>query len=94
MQGNYELTLVFLAKTNEQRQTEILEEIEKYISPNGKITDKASWGKKTLAYPIKKEKEGIYWLLTLVMTRKEAKELTDKLRLNEFILRYLLIRRK
>lgn len=94
MQDSYELMLVFSTKADEKKQAKKLTDIKKYISPDGKITDTVSWGKKTLAYPIKREKEGNFCLLTLTMTGKEAKELTAKLGTDELILRYLLIKKE
>jgi len=94
MQFRYELMLVLSTSAAKDKEEQIYSQIEKQIKKPGKIETKTNLGVKKLAYPIKKEGEGIYCLLTLSLTSKEAKELTNKLKLNELILRYLLIRRK
>ena len=93
MKNKYELVLILKSSTTEEKQKEIAKLIEKSIQPEGTIINTNNWGKKVLSYPIKKEKEGIYLLLTLEMLAKSAKTLSEKFKLSEIILRHLLIRK-
>lgn len=76
------------------KSAKVFEEIKKFIESIGKILESKDLGKKTFAYPIVKEKEGNYWLITFEIDSKETKDLFQKLKMNEAILRYLLIRKE
>jgi len=93
MKNKYELVLILKSSATEEKQKEIAKLIEKSIQPEGKITGNNNWGKKVLSYPIKKEKEGIYLLLTLEMLAGSTRTLIEKFKLSEIILRHLLIRK-
>ena len=58
----------------------------------GQITATEPWGRRTLAYPIKKQFEGQYILQKFQMRPDGASELERFFRLNENILRYLIVR--
>lgn len=94
MQNTYELTLILKASLDEEKRKKIAEDIKKTLGENGKIEKTEEWGKKTFSYPVKKEKEGYYLFMLLEAAGKEAVKLADKLKFNESILRYLLVRRK
>ena len=58
----------------------------------GEITKAEFCGLRPLAYPIKKCKRGHYVLLNLVVEPAGVKELERRLRLNEDIIRFLIVR--
>lgn len=93
MKNTYELVLIFRSSIEEKNKERVLELIKKTISP-GKITETKDWGKRMLAYSIKKEKEGNYLLLTLESDGKEAVKLLEALKSTETVLRYLLVRKE
>lgn len=79
--------LIFLL--NEESE---LGNIKKLIeSLSGKILEEETWGKKTLAYPIKKSRTANFYSWTLDMEEKNMSELRKKLNFNEKLLRYLLL---
>lgn len=92
MMRKYELTLVLKPKLTKESQKKLLEKIKKTLG-KGKILSTELWGKKELAYPIKKEKEGIYLFLELEYKAEKGGEIERNLRLEESILRHLLISR-
>jgi len=65
----------------------IHENIKKY---NGEIETAEDWGKKSLAYEINKQKEGIYYLLKFKIDPKQVKALNTDLKLNESVVRVML----
>jgi len=93
MQNAYELMLILLTSLTEKEEKKILEEVKKYLKDEGKIKETTHFGKRKLAYPIKKENDGNYWLLNLAVDGKEASDLSQKLKAEEKILRYLLLRK-
>lgn len=93
MQNAYELMIVLPTSLPEKDEKKILEEVKKNLKGEGKIEETTHFGKRKLAYPIKKENEGNYWLLNLTIDGKEASGLTQKLKSEEKILRHLLLRK-
>ena len=61
-------------------------------SQHGAISATETWGKRTLAYPIDKYFEGHYVLQRFQMAAAGTEELDRLLRLNENVLRYLILR--
>lgn len=92
-QNTYELMLILKSSVDSKKQKEALTKIKKHFSSYGKIIKEKDWGKKMFTYPIKKEKEGNYFIFTLEMPGKEAKKLAERFKHNEVVLRHLLIRR-
>jgi len=88
----YELTLVLKSTLEKEAQDKLLEKTKKWAG-KGKILSTKSWGKKRLSYLINKEEEGIYLFLELELEPGKGGEIEKKLRLEESILRHLLVRK-
>jgi small subunit ribosomal protein S6 len=68
-------------------------EIEEIIAKeNGTIVQTDDMGRRQLAYPIKKHKEGYYFLFEIEGSGKEIAELERRMRVNEHVIRYLTVR--
>ncbi len=94
MLNDYELAIVFGISLSEEKQKKILEDVKAIVtSAKGKIKEAKLLGKKKFSYPIKKEKEGFYYILTFTLDGKETGKLSNKIQLTENILRYLIIKR-
>jgi small subunit ribosomal protein S6 len=90
---NYELILVVSPELPAEEQKEKLEKIKKIItSLKGEIKKTEEWGKKQLAYPIKKSEMGYYFLWEIQLPEKSLGELNQKLRIEESLLRYLIVK--
>ena len=59
----------------------------------GKILKEDNWGKRTLAYPVKKHKEGVYYKLNFSIGSLSIEPLNRTYKLNSGILRTLIIKR-
>jgi len=93
--NNYELTIVLSGKATEAKKKSVLAKVEKLInSLKGKIKKTDDWGKIELSYKIKKEESGIFILFDLELDGPSAKILNEKVRLEDDIMRYLLIRKE
>jgi small subunit ribosomal protein S6 len=76
---------------NEQIDTEV-KKIEEIIQTHGgKIHDIHRWGRKKLAYPIRKKEQGYYIVITFEADGSSIVEFERELELNETVLRYLSI---
>ncbi len=91
--GKYELVIVLDGKATAAKKKAVEAKIKKLVTVfKGKIGKVDDWGKKDLAYKIKKSNSGVFLLFNLELTGEAAKALPNKLRLEEEIIRYLLVR--
>lgn len=90
---NYELTIILDGKATAAKKKSVREAIEKTIGLlKGKVGTVIDWGEKELASRIGKSKTGIFVLFPLEMTPDSAKKLAEKIKTEDAIIRYLLIR--
>ena len=91
--NKYELTLILEAKTTVAKKKTVLETIEKMVKMlSGKVLEAEDWGVKELFHEIKKNKEGLYLHIPLELEAKSIRALEIKLKAEENILRYLVIK--
>ena len=91
--GKYELTLILEGKTTSAKKKSVLETLEKSIKMlEGSISKAEDWGVKELFHEIKKQKEGLYLHMPFEMNAKSIKSFEIKLKAEENILRYLIIK--
>lgn len=89
----YEMVYIIPATLEEEAAATLQDRFIQTIGAfDGTLDRVEPWGRRTLAYPIRKNFEGIYTLLRFTMRPDGADELDRFLRLNENILRYLIIR--
>lgn len=86
---NYETVIIFKTAATEANISTITKKLEKIITKKpGKLNKKDDWGNKTLAYLIKKEKQGKYVIWHYTQEPKILTEVDKALRYEEDILRY------
>ncbi len=61
------------------------------VADGGSIIEQDNWGKKRLAYPIRKQKYGAYILLRYSAPGASIKKIERNLRLNESALKYMTV---
>lgn len=89
----YELVFVVRPEIEAEELTAIIEGISQLISGDGgQVVEVDSWGKRQLAYPIQKLKEGHYVVMQTQLEPGAIKGLERNLKLREEIIRYLLVR--
>lgn len=90
---DYELTFIISAELTGAKEKKVLDNIEKTIETlGGKLGKKDEWGKKRLAYPIKKKTEGVYFLFDLSLPSSKVASLDRELEINEDVLRHLIVK--
>jgi len=68
--------------------------IEKLISAvDGVVKKRDNWGKKRLAYPVKKQQFGLYVYLEVELKPESVRELESQLLITEEVIRFLLVKR-
>ncbi len=89
----YELVMV-LAPTLSQEQVEaVVGQVRNFVTERrGELIKVDHWGRRRLAYPIDRHKEGIYVLAQFRLDPPYASQLNRRLDLQEEVLRHLLVR--
>ncbi len=86
---------MFIVKTTmeAEKQKKTIDMMKKIITDGkGKIVEAKDMGEKKLAYPIKKELSGYYYVLKVEATSEVVSEFDRRARLDESILRHLIIK--
>jgi|GEM_PF-575020 len=92
LQKKYEIVAIFAGTETEDKAKEGFLRIRKLIEDeNGKINEDKWWGKKALAYPIKKQDHGYYGILNFDLTPKDLKKISIELNLLDSLIRYLIV---
>ncbi len=91
---NYELVIVVDGKATAAKKKTTLDKVEKLVtSVKGKVAKVRDLGTKNLSYKIEKSDTGSYHILDLELEGAGAKDISNKLRLEGDLIRYLLIRK-
>ncbi|GED11903.1 MULTISPECIES: 30S ribosomal protein S6 [Cellulosimicrobium] len=89
----YELMIILDPEIEERTVAPSLDKYLSVIKTDGGSVDKVDiWGRRRLAYDIKKKSEGIYAVVDFTSTSDTAKELDRQLGLNEVVLRTKILR--
>lgn len=91
--SSYELVLIVSPEVVDEEMPEFITKLSELVNKVGGSVDEVNqWGRRKLAYPIKRSTEGNYLLTKVKMKPTVTKELEANLRLSGKILRHLLIR--
>lgn len=94
MNKQYEMMYILNARLDDDAQKQIQTRIQETIARiGGKLEKTEAIGRKRLAYPIKKQNDGIYVLAHFEADSRSLKELTRVMNITEGLLRHLVIRR-
>lgn len=87
----YELVFIVHPELDDSMFKELIEKVKGWITDSGGQVSKVDvWGKRRLAYSLRKQKEGLYVLIQAQMAPTSCAGLERNLRLQEPIMRYLL----
>ena len=90
---NYEIMFIVKATMEEDAIKKASEDLQKLINnKTSKVIDFKEMGRKKLAYPIKKEVSGYYFVMNVEADRETIAEFDRKVSINENILRHLIIK--
>ena len=90
----YEIMFIVKATMEEADIKKCADDIQKLINIKpSKVIEFKEMGRKKLAYPIKKELSGYYYVMTVEATHDTIKEFDRKVLINENVLRHLIIKK-
>ena len=92
---NYEIMFIVKSTMEEPEIKAVAEDMQKIINnKKSKVIEFKEMGRRKLAYPIKKELSGYYYVMTVSADRTTIAEFDRKAQINEKILRYLIIKKE
>lgn len=86
----YELALVVKSSLPEADQKNLIKQTRDLIENGGQVTQEKTLGRKTLAYRIDKQENGVFFILNFFSEKSVADSLINKLKIDENILRFLI----
>lgn len=88
----YELVYIVRPDMEEEEREQVIEKVGQWVTgTGGQVTKVERWGKRRLAYPIEKLREGYYVLSHIQLGPQMVKEVERNLDLAEEIIRYLIV---
>ncbi len=91
----YELMLVFRPDAPDERLSAIIDRATRQITAaGGQIVKVAPWGRRRLAYPIERQREGSYHIIVFEAPAPAVAELERSLLITEEVLRHLVVRQE
>lgn len=90
---NYELVAMISPELDEDGVSKIVDKVTQSISRRGGVVEETkNWGKRRLAYPVKKFMEADYVLTRFKLMPKSVRELESEIGTSGDILRYLVVK--
>ena len=91
--ANYEIVYILSPSMNEDELSSAINKVGDIIQRiGGSVTEIIQWGRKKMAYPIKKHSEGNYVLAKVDLPPSGIKELEAILTLSGEVLRHLIVK--
>lgn len=86
----YEILVIVDPRPTDEEVAALLEQLGEQVKALGaEVTKIDNWGKRRLAYDIRKQREGTYAVFEVSAEPSMVKEFERQLRLNENVLRFL-----
>lgn len=90
---DYELVYIVNPQTDQEGLNAVNERVTSLIETSGgSVHEVKPWGQRRLAYPIKNHREGQYVLMEIGLPPQGVNQLERGLKLNELIIRHLVVR--
>jgi small subunit ribosomal protein S6 len=90
---DYELVAIISPEVDEEGVSKLVDKVTQSIdSRGGAVEEVKKWGRRKLAYPIRKFVEADYILARFKLTPKSVKELEGEISASADILRYLVVK--
>jgi small subunit ribosomal protein S6 len=91
---DYELGFILSPEVSEDEIRSVLDRIEQIVANYGGQTVKVNqWGRRRLAYPIERHRDGFYVFIDMILTPESVAELERMLKVSEIVLRHMMKRR-
>ena len=90
---DYEMIVIAAPQLDDEGLSTLTQRVSGWITgANGTVTNVNVWGRRSLAYAINKQTEGYYVQFNFQLLPSASRELERSLRLDEKVIRHLVIR--
>ncbi len=90
--NKYEMMFIVKTVSDEATVKATIDNLKSVItSMKGEITEEKDMGQKKLAYPIKKEITGFYYVINFIANNEIVAELDRKAKIDENVIRHMII---
>ncbi len=94
MKRDYELGFIISPEVSEEQTRSILDRLGQIVAQHdGQIVKVNQWGRRRLAYPIERHRDGHYVFIDMILTPETVAELERALKVSEIVLRYMVTKR-
>ena len=93
MQNKYETIMIINSNLEEAVIKSTIDKITDLIAKHGKVESTEEWGKKKLAYPIKKQSEGYYVLVNFSSNPDFIDELERVYNITDEIIKHIVVKK-
>ena len=94
MKRDYELGFILNPEVSEEQTRAILDRVQTIVANySGQTVKVNQWGRRRLAYPIQRHRDGFYIFIDMILTPETVSELDRTLKVSEEVLRHLIKRR-
>ncbi len=94
MRRDYELGIILNPEVSEEETRAIMGRVEQIVATYGGQTVRVQqWGRRRLAYPIERNRDGYYIFIDMILTPETVSELERTLKVSETVLRHMFRRR-
>ena len=91
--NQYEVALIIRPEVDQEGQDAIIKRLSGILTAEeGQVENVDSWGRRRLAYPINKVREGFYYFIQGQFATSVLPEFDRSVKLSESILRHMVIR--
>ena len=94
MNRDYELGVILSPEASEEETRAIMDRVEQVVANHGgQIVRVNQWGRRRLAYPIQRHRDGVYVFIDMILTPETVSELERTLKVSETVLRHMVKKR-
>jgi len=90
----YETVLIMKENITEEIKNKVINKITDYLNTNGEVTKIEDMGLRKLAYEIRQNKKGYYYVIEFDAKPESILELERMYRMNEDILKFIVVRKE
>lgn len=88
----YETVVIYPATLGEEQFAEVSKKVESYFTKENLEIETRKFGRRTLAYPIKKHSVADYYIYRFKTDKPIIATIEERLKYNEDVLRYMTVR--
>ena len=89
----YDLVYIISPEVSDEELPKVIDKMSQSVNKaGGNVVETTQWGRKRMAYPIRKFAEGNYVFSRIELESAKVKEIEANLRLSDEVLRHLVIK--